>query len=171
MTIDAPAPHESPAPPAPRGRRWLWGSLVAAWAVLLLVLAFWSAFHDRATVHDQTTIAEARATIDQTAGQLLRQVPPGWVVDDQGYADSSCSLTSARQGTDTVRTITLSGPVGDESRALTALVAGVPDVSVRPGEGPAEAFFFDAGDFVAVRGKITGEGTLALDLSSGCRAN
>ncbi|MBV1855411.1 hypothetical protein [Catellatospora tritici] len=169
MTIEAPAPYESPAPPARPARRRLWSWLVGAWAVLLLALAVWSAVHDRPTVQDQTTIASARATVDQTAERLLRQVPPGWVVDDQGYADSTCDLTAARTGTSTVRTITLSGPVGDESRTLTALVAGTPDVSMRPGEGPAESFFFDAGNFVAVRGKITGDGTLALDLSTGCR--
>ncbi|GAB4060322.1 hypothetical protein [Catellatospora paridis] len=170
MTIDAPAPEAAPQPqPTPPARRYLWPALVAAWAVLLVGLAVWSARNDPPSLRDQTTAASAKATIEEIVGQVTARVPAGATIQDKGYAEKACSLSAARDGVSLVRTLTVSGPVGDESGTIVSLAAALPDAVTRPADGPKEGFYFDAGNYVAVRGKVTGEGTVTVDLSSGCR--
>ncbi|MEV0460673.1 hypothetical protein [Catellatospora methionotrophica] len=170
MTIDAPAPEAAPQPqPTPPARRYLWPVLVGAWALLLLVLAIWSARNDPPSLRDQTTAASAKATIDQVVGQVTAGVPAGWTIQDKGYAEKACSLSAAREGVALTRTLTVSGPVGGESATVEALAATLPDAVTRPADGPKEGFYHDAGNYVAVRGKVLGEGAVSVDLSSGCR--
>ncbi|WP_155375530.1 hypothetical protein [Catellatospora vulcania] len=170
MTIDAPAPEAAEQPQStPPARRNLWRALVAAWALLLVGLAVWSARNDPPSLRDQTTVASAKATIEEIVGQVTAVVPAGSTIQDKGYAEKTCRLSAARDGVSVVRTLTVSGPVGNESATVEALAAALPDALTRPADGPKEGFYYDAGNYVAVHGKVTGEGTVAVDLSSGCR--
>jgi hypothetical protein len=179
----APAPHYPPAdhqpspyevlarPPIEAGRskrRWLWPLLISGWALLLLVLAVWSARNDPPTLRDQTTLTSARSTIDQVTATAISGVPVGWLVDDEGYDDSECDLSLARSGTNAVRTVSVSGPEGGESGALGSIAEAL-SARVKPTSGPPLSFTLDAGNYVLVRGKVTGAGTLVVELTSGCR--
>ncbi|WP_203697349.1 hypothetical protein [Catellatospora coxensis] len=170
MTIDPPAPEAAPQPqPTPPARRHLWTALVIGWALLLVVLAVWSARNDPPSLRDQTTAASAKATIDEVVGQVTAQAPAGATIQDKGYAEKGCSLSAARDGVSLVRTLIVSGPVGGESAMIEALAAALPDAVTRPADGPKEGFYYDAGNYVAARGKVSGEGLVTVDLSSGCR--
>ena len=160
---------EQPAEPPAPGRRRLWIAIVAAWALLLLGLAVWSARNDPPSLRDQTTLASAKATIDTAAGQVVAAAPTGWQVNDEGFRDSDCDLSLARGGTSTIRTVTLFGPEGGEAAAL-ALLAERLSAAVRPASGPASSFSYDAGNYVLVRGNVGPAGTLVIQLTSGCRA-
>jgi hypothetical protein len=160
---------QQPDDPPPARRRRLWITLVAAWALLLLGLAVWSARNDPPSLRDQTTLASAKATIDATTAQVVAAVPTGWQVNDEGYRDSACELSLVRDGVATVRTITLSGPAGAEPAALAALAERL-SAAVRPPSGPASSFSYDAGNYVLVRGNTGPAGTLVIQLTSGCRA-
>jgi hypothetical protein len=170
VTIDAPAPEAAPQPqPTPPARRHLWTVLVTGWALLLLVLAVWSARNDPPSLRDQTTAASAKATIEEVVGQVTARVPAGATIQDKGYAEKACSLSAARDGVSVARTLIVSGPTGGESAMIEALASALPDAVTRPADGPKEGFFYDAGNYVAVRGKVSGEGIVTVDLNSGCR--
>ncbi|MEV4417318.1 hypothetical protein [Catellatospora sp. NPDC049609] len=171
MTIDAPASETAPQPEpqTPPSRRKLWTALVVAWALLLVVLGIWSARNDPPSLRDQTTMASAKATVDQAMGRVTARVPAGWTVQDGGYAERDCRLSAARDGVSAVRTLTLSGPVGAEPGTVQELAAGLPDALARPADGPKEAFYWDAGNYVAVRGEVAGEGTVTVEFITGCR--
>jgi hypothetical protein len=162
-------PDQPPADPGARGRRRLWITLISAWALLLLVLAVWSARNDPPSVLDQTTLADAKVTIDTVAGDVIGAVPVGWQFQDEGYDDGVCELSLARDGAATVRTVTVVGPEGGESGALRAIGEKLA-ARMKPTSGPATSFSHDAGNYVLVRGKVTGPGTLEVVMSSGCRA-
>ncbi len=147
----------------------MWWTVAGAWAVLLVVLGAWSAFHSPATVREQRDIGQAKAVIDQVVGRLSANVPAGWQFYDEGYREESCKVSIVREGVLATRSLSLSGPVGTESGTITRLASGLDDASVRPGDGPAEGFFADAGEFVAVRGNITAPGSVGVELRTGCR--
>ncbi len=171
VTIDAPAPETAPQPEpqSPPGRRRLWTALVTAWALLLVVLAIWSARNDPPSLRDQTTLTGAKATVEQAMGTVTARIPAGWTVQDGGYAERDCRLSAARDGVNATRTLTLSGPVGAEPGTVQDIAAGLPDAQTRPADGPKEAFYWDAGNYVAVRGEVSGEGTVTVEFMTGCR--
>lgn len=143
--------------------------MAGVWAVLLVVLAVWSAMRSPATVREQRDIDAARQTIDQVVGKLSGNVPADWDFFDDGYLDEPCKVSIVRDGVITTRTLSLTGPGGEESGLITHLASTLDDAVVRPGEGPAEGFFADAGEFVAVRGKITAPGEVIVEVRTGCR--
>lgn len=174
VTDDVPqaAQWQQAAPPqqtTTTRRRWLWPAVVGGWALLLLILGVWSAFNSPATVRDQTTLTSAKTTMDRVVGQVDGRLPDGWKINDQGYEQSTCELSVARDGATVIRTLTASGPSGTEAATLSEIATGLVGSRVRPTPGPAESFFFDAGDYVSVQGKITGSGTMVIELNSGCR--
>jgi hypothetical protein len=154
-----------------RARRWWIITGLAAWALLLLGLGTWSAFRSPPTIRDQSSINDAKRTIDETVGRVSGGLPSGWHVLDDGYDEKRCDLSVLRDGVQGARKLTLSGPSGGESAAIEQIAATLPEASLRPGSGAPQGFFVDAGTFVAVRGKITEPGMIVIDLTTGCRPN
>jgi hypothetical protein len=142
-----------------------WWLIGGAWALLLVVLGVWSSFYGQPTIRDQSPITAGKNTIDRVVGQVSASLPAGWLLDDSGYQQTPCDLTPWREGVVATRMLTLSGPQGGEPAALSKVASTFDDARVSAGE----SFFYDAGDFVSVRGRVTGAGTLGIKLSTGCR--
>jgi hypothetical protein len=142
-----------------------WWLIGGTWAVLLIVLGVWSSMRSPATVRDQSPLQTGKSTIDRVVGQVSGSVPEGWLLDDGGYQESSCDITPWRDGVSASRTLTLSGPAGGEADTLSKVASAVGDARLKPGE----SFYYDAGNFVSVRGRVTGAGTIGIALSTGCR--
>lgn len=142
-----------------------WWLIGGAWALLLLGLGAWSALSGQATVRDQSPIGTGKKTIDRVVGQVEGTVPAGWQLSDGGYQESGCRITPWRDGVEASRTLTLSGPAGAEEETLSKVASTFDGARVNNGE----SFYHDAGDFVAVRGRVTGAGTVGIQLSTGCR--
>lgn len=144
----------------------VWWAVVAAWALLLMGLGAWSAFNSPATVRDQSTVASGKATIDRVVGSISDQLPAPWRLDDGGYQENTCSITPMRDGKTATRTLTLSGPQGAEKEQLQRL-ANQFDSRIKTTD--RSAFYFDAGNFVAVRARDNGPGIIVVELKTGCR--
>lgn len=154
-----------------RARRWWIIIGLAAWGLLLLGLGTWSAFRSPPTIRDQSSIGDAKRTIDETVGRMSGGLPSGWSLTEDGYEQNRCDLSVLRDGVQGGRRLTLSGPSGSESAAIEQIAATLPDASLRPGVGAPQGFFADAGTFVAVRGKIEEPGMIVINLTTGCRPN
>jgi hypothetical protein len=142
-----------------------WWLIGGAWALLLVVLGFWSAIRGPATIRDMSPLSAGKNTIDRVVGQVSASVPADWQLDDAGYQESTCRLTPWRDGTAASRMLTLSGPAGGEAETLSKVASTFGDARLNPGQN----FYYDAGDFVSVRGRVTGAGTVAVQLQTGCR--
>jgi hypothetical protein len=142
---------------------------VAAWAVLLLVLAVWSYRNDPPTVPGQTTEAQARATMDRVTGEL-QAVSSG--VQIGGYAEQKCEITNARDGVALRRELTFTTEPGGEGTLLRSIAAGLPAAYHARTSGSDEtiSLYADAGTFVTVRGRRLADGEVLVTLASGCRA-
>ena len=143
-------------------RWWLIGG---AWALLLLALGVWSSMRGSATVPDQSPIATGKMKIDQVVGQVNASVPAGWLVDDGGYLETTCRRPYWHHHVAASRTLTLSGPAGTERDALSKVASALDNTHVADNN----SFFYDAGDFIAVRAEANGAGTIVMTLSTGCR--
>lgn len=154
---------------ARKTRARLWWLVIAAWAVVLVVLGVWSAMRSPATVREQRDIDAAKAVIDRVVGDVSGRMPPDWQLSDEGYREEGCEVTVARDGLRVTRTVSLSGPAGTESRVVSHLASGLEGAAVRPGEGAPEGFYYDAGEFVAVRGRTVSPGSILIELKTGCR--
>ncbi|HEX6681832.1 MAG TPA: hypothetical protein VF062_03515 [Candidatus Limnocylindrales bacterium] len=150
-------------------RARVWWVVIVAWGLLLLGLGFWSALRDPATVREMSGIGAAKQVVDQVVGGVSGSVPPDWLFTDRGYREERCELTVARDGVSATRTLTLNGPPESESDALAKVASTVEGARLRPSGRPPESFYADAGTFVAVRGKITGPGSITVELTTGCR--
>jgi hypothetical protein len=142
-----------------------WWLIGGGWALLLVVLGVWSSFRGVPTIRDQSPIGTGKKTIDRVVGQVGSSVPAGWLMDDSGYQESPCDITPWREGVAASRTLTLSGPSGGEGETLSHVASTLDATRVRTGD----SFYYDAGDFVAVRGRVTGTGTVGIILTTGCR--
>jgi hypothetical protein len=146
----------------------LWWLIGGAWALLLLGLGAWSAFNSPATVRDHSTVASGKATIDRVVGQISDKLSEPWRLDDGGYRESTCSFTPTRDGKAATRTVTLSGPEGAEKDELERLAKQF-ESRVRNTGAVGSNFYFDAGNFVAVRARDNGSGVIVVELKTGCR--
>ena len=144
----------------------VWWAVVAAWALLLVGLGAWSSFNSPATVREQSTVASGKDTIDRVVGRVSDELPAPWRLDDGGYRETTCSITPMRDGTSATRTITLTGPEGGEKAELQRLASQF-DSRIKTTD--RSAFYFDAGNFVAVRVRENGPGLIAVELKTGCR--
>ncbi len=144
----------------------VWWIVVGAWALLLVGLGAWSAMRSPATIRDQSTVASGKATIDRVVGRISDQLPAPWRLDDGGYHETTCSITPMRDGKAATRTLTLSGPEGAEKAELQRLATQF-DSRIKTTD--RSAFYFDAGNFVAVRARDNGPGIVVVELKTGCR--
>lgn len=133
--------------------------------MLLVGLGFWSSVFGTPTVRDQGPIGAGKSTIDRVVGQVNAHVPAGWLVDDAGYLENACQVTPWRDGVTASRTLTLSGPAGGEDQTLAQVASTLDGAKL----SDHQSFFYDAGDFVSVRGRVSGAGTVGILLSTGCR--
>jgi hypothetical protein len=148
-------------------RRW-WIVLVAGWAVVLVGLGAWSAFHDPATVRGQSELETGRAALDQavetivSAAGVTAEVRPAEVT-------TGCRVSVTRRGTEVRQTVVFTVPAGREETLLNRLVDNLP-AAWRPSYNPeANRLLADAGDFVAVRGEAAGAGQVEITADTGCR--
>jgi hypothetical protein len=167
-----PAQGGQPAPAAPK-RRWLI-VVIAAWAVLLLVVANYSVRRDSPTVPEQRSIAQASPVVDRAIGELAVAAGPDAVVEVSGRRiENGCRITPMRSGATLSRDITLrTGAAG--GRTLLDRIAqrlpGTYQAAVQHGKGgTADGLHADAGDFVAIKGGVSPPGVIQLTATTGCR--
>jgi len=145
--------------------------VIVAWGLLLLGLGFWSALRSPPSVREQSDLGSAKQVMDEMVGRISGSVPADWQFFDEGYKEESCELTVVRDGRKATRTLRLTGPPATESDTVTDLAAtvGGDNTRVKPVNGPAESFYADAGEYVAVRGQIDGPGVVTVQMTTGCR--
>jgi hypothetical protein len=151
-----------------RKRTWVFAG-ISAWAVLLLVLAVYSYRHDPATVPGQTTVAQARATMDRVTGEL-QAVSSSLQIGE--YAEQPCDITNAREGLALRRELTFSTQPGGEAVLVRSLAAGLPAAyhARASASDDTVSLYADAGMFVTVRARKAEPGQVVVTLASGCRA-
>lgn len=163
------------APPRPRRRWWLVGTVVV-WALILGVIAIWSAAHDPPTVPEQRTIAEALPVLQQATGAMLAAADgPGRavVLGDTKLADG-CRITPLRTGVEATRAVTMYVPAGQARQALDAVAKGLP-IGYRPrvaraGKGSRVGLHADAGSYVGIDADTLADAQMVtLEASTGCR--
>lgn len=175
-----------------KGRHWL-GIATAVWALAIAVTAYVAARTGPPTAREQTTLAEARATVDQAVIQVAASAGTDVVPAISGYELSTgCRITSARRGTSLDRVIRLYAPAGDEPALLKRMAQALPSSyhaglthhltdntpsspsasptssSPSPG-GSASLLRADAGDYVGLRGEVSGPGEVRVEVDGGCR--
>lgn len=165
------------APPAaPSRRRWRWIAAVVAWALILAVVAVWSAAHDPPTVPEQRTIAEAMPVLQQAAGAALVAAdgPGRVVVLGDTKLTGGCRITPVRTGVEATRDITVYVQTGQARQALDAVAKGLP-AGYRPhvaraGKGSRVGLHADAGSYVAIDADtLANAQVITLEASTGCR--
>jgi hypothetical protein len=184
--VSAPAEPTAPAVRDPSGswpgatgprsrqpRRWWLFGAVTGWALLLVVVAVVSRYRDRPTVPEQRDVAAAMPAVNRAAGAVLAAVGP-----DRVFAVGplvvrpDCRVTPVRPGAAVTREITVHARAGEAPAILDAIGAALPasygaEVTHRRG-GTVHTLWADAGDFIAVRGTVSG-GVITLRAESGCR--
>jgi hypothetical protein len=146
---------------------------VVAWTVLVVVLAGYAVRRGEPTVRAQTTVAQALPTVDRAIADVVAAAgPAGAVVEIGGYREVSrrCTITAVRDGARYERAAHLYVPVGREAALLTGIASRLPrDYDAQVGRSGDRPFTADAGDFVALQGRISGPGEVRLVADTGCR--
>lgn len=154
-------------------KRWL-GVVAAVWAVVLGATGYLAARSGPPTAREQTTLAQARAGVDQALAEVATAAGPDSVAALSAYTlGSACRITTAREGTDLSRVIQLYTPAGGERALLDRLASALPAAYrarvPRPLGSAAPVLRADAGDFVALRAQSTGPGEVRVEAEAGCR--
>jgi hypothetical protein len=155
-------------------RRWLVAATVA-WVVVLVVGAVWAVAYGRPTAREQTSITQARTTVDAAVGRLAAAAAadPGSVVAISGFElVGSCRITVFRSGVRYQRTVTVLSALGAEPAVLQRVATTLPAAfraQLRKGSLPR--LTADAGDFVAITGEVRRAGEVRLIADTGCRTD
>ncbi|MDY7088014.1 MAG: hypothetical protein SYR96_23265, partial [Actinomycetota bacterium] len=107
--VTAPGRVEQPAGEPPRGkRRWVLGGVVAAWIVVVSVLALWSVGHERPTVPEQRDLKLAVGDLQRAAGVVFAAAGAEGRPVALGPLELSreCRVTPVRQGLIAARNVT-----------------------------------------------------------------
>lgn len=148
--------------------------IAAAWAVLLVVAAAISVRRDAPTVREQRDLAQAVPVVDRATEDLIAAAGPDVVVELAGRrVKEGCRLTLLRSGADLESGIIFRTSAADGASLLERIADRLP-ASYRAGtwQGSREAtprLRADAGEFVAIKGTVTGPGVVELTLRTGCR--
>ncbi|WP_407566915.1 hypothetical protein [Polymorphospora sp. A560] len=166
-------PAPAGAPPAPRPRRWLI-AVGAAWAVVLLVLAYVSTRTDEPTVREQRGMAEAGPLADRVIGELVAAGGTDVVAQLTPIRyRTGCRITPIRSGATLERGVAFRTTEADAPALLDRIADRLPPTwraGTRHSEGgTVHSLRADAGDFVGVRGGVTSPGVITLTVSTGCR--
>ncbi|MGV9216025.1 hypothetical protein ACTFTM_29585 [Micromonospora sp. RB23] len=162
-----------PVPPAParRGRRWLLVATVL-WALLLAGLTWMSVRDDPPTVREQRTLSEAAPVVERAVGELARAAGTAGLLElGPARVSEGCRVTPLADGAMLRREVGVLAPAGTERDVLTGIADRLP-ATWRAGVGPGldgPELRADAGEFVAVSGRPTGDGRLRLTVDTGCR--
>lgn len=154
-------------------RRWIIAG-VAAWALVIAGIAYYSYRTDPPTSRDQTSIADALPTIDEALGRIYAALDPADSVATLGgytRTERSCRVTTAREGTRFERILLVSTKKDTEPALLERVKAALPSsYQASVVHSPTTHLLTaDAGNFVAVRGGVTAPGQLRFSADSGCR--
>ncbi|MCO1596587.1 hypothetical protein M8C17_15630 [Micromonospora sp. RHAY321] len=167
------APSTGPAEPAPTRRRRHWlliGSVV--WAVLLALLVWTSVRDDPPTVREQRSLDQAGPVVDRAVGELARAAGAAALLElSPPRVGSGCRVTPLADGATLRREVGVLAPAGTERTVLAGIAERLP-ASWRAGVGPGRdgpVLRADAGEFVAVQGRPTGDGRIRLSVDTGCR--
>ncbi len=144
------------------------------WAVFLLVLAYLSVRRDEPTVREQRSLAQATSVVDRAVGALVVAAGPDVMVE---LADrrvrTGCRISLLRAGAILDVQVVVRGAAADGPVLLDRIAERLPSgyrAGVRRGEGGAEPTLrANAGEFVTIRGGVTGPGVVTLTLGTGCR--
>ncbi|WP_051366459.1 hypothetical protein [Hamadaea tsunoensis] len=149
-------------------KRTLVAVAITAWALLLAGLAYYSYRDSPPTVPGQTTIGQARDTMDRVTGEL-RNISSSVSVGD--YAEQTCDITKARTGASIKRQLTFTTTPGGEATLLREIADGLPSAyhAQTTDQDSTISLYADAGLFVAVRGRTGDPGTVVVTMTSGCR--
>ncbi|TDC79865.1 hypothetical protein E1193_18450 [Micromonospora sp. KC606] len=166
------APPSGPPEPTPRWGwpRWLL-VVTALWAVLLGALTWWSVRTDPPTVREQRAIGEAAPVVERAVGELVAAIGDGaWALAATRY-EPGCRVTPMADGAALIGGVTVFVAEGGE-RALLERVADRLPASWRAGVRAGSAgprLRADAGEFVAVEGRVSGAGRIEFEADTGCR--
>ncbi|GAA2035333.1 hypothetical protein GCM10009779_21040 [Polymorphospora rubra] len=166
-------PIPAGAPPAPRPRRWL-VAVAAAWAVVLLVLAYVSTRTDEPTVREQRGMADAGPHADRVIGELVAAGGTDVVAQLTPIRyRTGCRITPIRSGATLERGVAFRTTEADAPALLDRIADRLPPAwraGTRHSEGgTVHSLRADAGDFVGVRGGVTSPGLITLTVTTGCR--
>ncbi|GID25043.1 hypothetical protein [Paractinoplanes brasiliensis] len=175
--VTAPGRVEQPAGEPPRGkRRWVLVGVVAAWIVVVSVLAVWSVGHERPTVPEQRDLELAVGDLQRAAGVVFAAAGAEGRPVALGPLELSreCRVTPVRQGLIAARNVTVLAPAGQTPEAVRAIANRLPagwaaDVAEGRG-GTRVSLHADAGNFIGV--DLTTESStqvFSLRLTTGCR--
>lgn len=142
------------------------------WALLLAGLTWMSVRDDPPTVREQRTLAEAVPVVERAVGELARAAGTGGLLElGPARVSPGCRVTPLVDGVRLRREIAVLAPAGTERAVLTGISDRLP-ASWRAGVGPGldgPELRADAGEFVAVAGRPTGDGRVRLTVDTGCR--
>ncbi|MEV4618295.1 hypothetical protein AB0J74_06185 [Asanoa sp. NPDC049573] len=154
---------------ATRRRLLVFGGLLA-WALVLGGLAVVSHRTDPPTVREQRDLAAGVGALDRALGLTVGQAGPRTVpVIMPVTINEGCRITPMRSGataTGVVRFFTAAGGAED---FLTVLGAGYPASYLVEVSTDRKALRADAGEFVALRGKVISPEEVQVTLTTGCR--
>jgi hypothetical protein len=161
-----------PPPPGRPARFPAWAKIVTSvWVAALLLGAIWYAWHGRASVREQTSIGQARPTVDRATADVVAAAGSGPVVAVGAFERvGSCRITAIRSGATYRREVDLYTSPGTESAMMHAVATGLPSryraSATSTGHPTLDA---DAGDYVAINGTVPAPGTVRIDVLTGCR--
>lgn len=145
---------------------------MVGWALVLAALAYVSVRRDAPTVRDQRTVEQARPVVDRAVGELARAAGSDVVLHISGYAvRGDCRITPVRAGQTLERDVTIYTREADGPALLDRIAARLPqgyEARARHAKG-RDTLRADAGEFVAVTGRVTAPGVVILTVDTGCR--
>jgi hypothetical protein len=143
-----------------------------AWAVLLGVLAYVSVRNDPPTVRDQRSTGQARPLVDRAVGEVAVAAGSDAVLAISGYdLATGCRITPLRSGETLKREVTVYTSQSDGPALLDRIADRLPrsyEAGVRHGRDE-HTLRADAGEFVAVHGRVTAPGVVTFTVGTGCR--
>lgn len=152
---------------ASRRRLWVIGGL-AAWALVLGGLGVVSHRTDAPTVREQRNLSEALQIVNKATGISVDLAGSDAVPAIMPVTiDKGCRITPLRDGataTGVVRFFT-----ADAALLLKRLGSGFPAAYEAKVSADGKALRADAGEFVALRGKVIGPSEVQVTVTTGCR--
>ncbi|SNT61738.1 hypothetical protein SAMN05421812_113184 [Asanoa hainanensis] len=141
---------------------------LAAWALVLGVLAVVSHRTDEPTVREQRDLAAALRVVDGAVGLSLAQAGADVVpVLMPVTVEEGCRITPFRAGATATSVVRFFTP--DAAAFLGRLGTGYPPAYQVEVSTDGKALRADAGEFVAVRGKVITPSEVQVTITTGCR--
>lgn len=151
-------------------RRWIAITLVAAWALLVVVAGVWSAQVSPPTVREQSELGQGRAALDEAIAAVVAAAGSGVTVEvDEYQVDRDCDLSVLWRGTAVEQQVRLAVPAGDEPELLDRLARRLPEPWSASHFRAGQRLSADAGAFVTVVGEVTAPGEVQVTVATGCR--